>query len=292
MTSELIFTGERFHPDQAGEMWNEHWHRYHFVMPIVSGKKVLDVACGEGYGSALMARVAASVTGVDVAPKAIAHAEVAYGNRPGLKFINASCDALPFDDAQFDVVVSFETIEHIKTQDKFLSEIRRVLKPDGVLVMSSPNKTEYSDVRGYTNEFHVKELYADELANLVSGHFAHTRWWSQRNGFYSLIAPAAGNDSSMSVEVVVVSKAAPQDEYPALPALYFIVTAANDNAALAKLTIGTSAFTDAEEFAMNDYRKIYRELVSLSATHHELRSKYEQLLAERNQLLVDRANGR
>lgn len=289
MSSPLKFTGERFHPDQAGDMWNEHWHRYHFVMPIVTGKRVLDVACGEGYGAALIARVASSVVGVDISGAAIEHARMHYGDKPALEFINASCDDLPFPDAQFDVVVSFETIEHIHNQAAFLSEIRRVLKPDGVLIMSSPNKTEYSDARGYQNEFHVKELYADELANLVLSYFSHTRWWSQRNGFYSLIAPASGNDSSMSVEVVVVSKESPQDEYPALPALYFILTAANDAATLAKLTLGTSAFTDAEEFAMNDYRKIYRELVALSAMHRDLQLSYERLKDERDQLLRDRS---
>ena len=125
MTTELSFTGERFLPNLAGEMWAEHWHRYHFVLPLVSGKKVLDVASGEGYGSALIATKAVEVIGLDVCAEAVAHANDAYADRQNLTFIQGSCAKLPFDDATFDVIVSFETIEHISEQNEFLDEIDR-----------------------------------------------------------------------------------------------------------------------------------------------------------------------
>lgn len=286
MTSALTFTGERFLPDQAGDIWNEHWHRYHFVMPAINNKTVLDVACGEGYGSALMARAAAAVTGVDIAVEAINHAKAEYTQHTNLEFICASCDALPFGDAQFDVVVSFETIEHIATQKAFLAEVKRVLKPDGVLLLSSPNKAEYSDARGYKNEFHVSELYAEELASLLASYFTHARWWSQRNSFYSLIEPlgkAAGD-----LHAIVASKKKPQDPQPPLPALYFIIAAGNNDSVLTRLALGASTFIDAEEFALNDYRKIYRELVKLSALYQDLLTSHEKLRAERDQLLRER----
>ena len=119
MTTELSFTGERFLPDLPGEMWAEHWHRYHFVLPMLTGKNVLDVASGEGYGSALMATTAATVSGVDVSPEAVAHARAAYTTRQNLTFTEGSCAKLPFGDGTFDVVVSFETIEHILEQNEF-----------------------------------------------------------------------------------------------------------------------------------------------------------------------------
>src|SRR5262245_31216724 len=113
MSDELTFTGERFVPGAAGEIWYEHWHRYHFAASLVAGREVLDVACGEGYGSALLARSAAQVTGADIAPAAISHARGRYAGQPNLAFCEADCAALPFADGSFDVVVSFETIEHI-----------------------------------------------------------------------------------------------------------------------------------------------------------------------------------
>ena len=82
----LPFTGERFVPGVQGEIWIEHWHRYHFARRFIAGKRVLDVACGEGYGAALLAREAAQVTGVDIFEPAIDHARRAYGERANLAF--------------------------------------------------------------------------------------------------------------------------------------------------------------------------------------------------------------
>jgi 2-polyprenyl-3-methyl-5-hydroxy-6-metoxy-1,4-benzoquinol methylase len=117
MSGDLPFTGERFIPGLKGEIWMEHWHRYHFAARWAAGQRVLDVACGEGYGSALLARGAAHVTGVDVSAQAIAHARSAYADRANLEFVCASCTALPLADASVDVAVTFETIEHIEGQE-------------------------------------------------------------------------------------------------------------------------------------------------------------------------------
>ena len=110
MSDTLEFTGERFIPGAPGEIWYEHWHRYHFAAPIVAGREVLDIACGAGYGSALLARGAARVTGADISQAAIDHARDRYASVPGLEFRQADCAALPFPDATFDAVVSFETV--------------------------------------------------------------------------------------------------------------------------------------------------------------------------------------
>ena len=132
-------------PDCAGEIWYEHWHRYVVARQLSPSCTVLDVACGEGYGAALVAETAGRVVGVDLSVDAIAHAKSRYGHQENPEFVVASCDKLPFPDASFDLAISFETIEHIETQKEFVSELLRVLRPDGVLVLSSPNKRLYSD---------------------------------------------------------------------------------------------------------------------------------------------------
>ncbi|MBL8520338.1 MAG: class I SAM-dependent methyltransferase [Betaproteobacteria bacterium] len=279
MSTDLPFTGERFVPGDpaaAGEMWTEHWHRYHFVRPWVTGKRVLDVACGEGYGSALMARAAQTVTGVDISSAAIAHARSAYAARGNVEFIESSCTALPFEPAAFDCVVSFETLEHIADQAAFMAEVRRVLKPDGVFIVSTPNKAEYSDRRGFSNPYHVKELYRAEFEALLAQHFAHRRWLSQRNAFVSLIEDEGG---ATVAEALVASKAAPEDAGLRMPALYSLVVAANDATAVARLPFRLSVFTDAEEWAVNDHRKLYRDCQYFAQRERDLMAEVERLRA-------------
>ena len=260
MTSELKFTGERFVPGTAGEIWYEHWHRYHFVAPLVAGREVLDVACGEGYGSALLARRAARVTGGDIAPAAIAHARSRYAGRNNLQFVEADCAALPFPDASFDTVVSFETIEHIAAQDAFLDEVRRVLRPDGFVVLSCPNKAEYADARDHVNEFHVRELYRDEFAALVATRFPHVAWYGQRPGFFSVVWPEHGGAQAEIFEVAETAPDAPSPGH-ARP-LYFLVLAARRGETLAALTPRLSVLADRGEWVYRDYANVTRAFVA------------------------------
>ncbi|MFO1303223.1 MAG: methyltransferase domain-containing protein [Burkholderiales bacterium] len=175
----LRFTGERFVPELNGAIWAEHWHRYCAVAPLAAGRRVLDAACGEGYGSDYLATFARAVTGVDVSAGAVQHARERY-RRANLEFVAASVAALPMADASFDLVVSFETIEHLAQQAEMLAEFRRVLAPDGVLVLSSPNKPVYSANGAFRNEYHVKELTREELADLLRRDFPRQRWYRQR----------------------------------------------------------------------------------------------------------------
>lgn len=184
----MKFTGERYIPTESGEIRHEHMHRYAWVRRIVAGKRVLDIACGEGYGSAMLADSAASVYGVDISSEAIEHAVSAY-QKPNLHFIQGSAAAIPLMDASFDVVVSFETVEHLVQQEDMLAEIARVLVTDGLLIISSPNKLVYSDLAGHHNEFHVKELLWDEFDALLRTQFGQVTYFGQRLAVGSTIVP-------------------------------------------------------------------------------------------------------
>ena len=137
------------------------------------------------------AGVAESVKGVDISEEAVAHARQKY-SKPNLEYSQGSADAVPLGDASVDVVVSFETIEHHDRHAEMMSEVKRVLRPGGVLVISSPDKLNYSDLPNTSNPFHVKELYREEFYALVKGHFANVEMLSQRVVYGSLVAPVRG----------------------------------------------------------------------------------------------------
>ena len=191
----MQFTGERYMPTEAGRIQLEHYHRYATVMELVSGKTVLDVACGEGYGSAMLADAAVHVTGVDISDEAVEHAARSY-QKANLVYRQGSAIALDFADASFDVVVSFETIEHLAEQEDMLREIRRVLRPQGVLVISSPNRPVYSEESGEHNEFHVKELDFGEFDALLKQQFGAIRYLGQRMLMGSVIQLLDGQPSA------------------------------------------------------------------------------------------------
>jgi len=186
--SVLPFTGERFTPECVREIWYEHLHRYAFARALCAGWHVLDAACGEGYGSAVLADTAASVLGVDIADEAVQHAQKRYAGRANLRFQQGDAtrlDHLP--DASFDVVVSFETLEHLTAQEALLAGFARVLREDGLLLISSPDKATYSDASGFRNEFHVRELYREELLDLLRPRFPYVRLYGQKLLFQSAL---------------------------------------------------------------------------------------------------------
>ncbi len=190
----LEASGERFLPEMQGTIALEHVHRYVVAKKLAVGKIVLDVACGEGYGSAILAETATHVYGVDIAVDAIAHAQERY-RRSNLRFLNGACAHIPVADHSVDVVVSFETIEHHSEHEAMLAEIKRVLRTDGLLIMSSPDKREYSERANHANAYHVKELYAEEFQRLVEGHFVHTALLGQRVLYASTILTADRADA-------------------------------------------------------------------------------------------------
>ena len=264
----LTFTGERFLPECAGEMVYEHWHRYLIARQYVKGLRVLDVASGEGYGSHLLAQVAASVVGVDLSADAVAHACARYP-ASNLRYVAASCTRIPEPDASFDVIVSFETIEHITEHEAFLREVDRLLVPCGLFIISSPNRPEYSDRTGYKNEFHVKELDRDELKNLLDRHFPAQRWFAQRAAFHSMVWP---------LDVDATSAVALTDNgergYPA--ELYFLVFCARSADRIGVVESQLSLVTDRELSVYAEWSRTYRENAALHAEIAALKSNLEK----------------
>ena len=194
------FTGERYMPElDEAEISFEHWHRYLWVEASTAGKAVLDVACGEGYGAALLARSAAHVTGIDRDADTIDYARETYA-RSNLDFVRGTAQEIPLAGTHlFDAVVSFETIEHLGEEDQrqFLDEIKRVLKPDGFAVFSTPNQTAYSDVPDYHNPFHIKEFHREEFEALLGQTFGQVRMFGQRLYAGSYVWPLHDKPSSL-----------------------------------------------------------------------------------------------
>jgi ubiquinone/menaquinone biosynthesis C-methylase UbiE len=172
-------SGERLGTSFFDENTVEHLHRYAFACELTKNKSVLDIACGEGYGSNLLALGAREVTGIDAAADVIDKAKRKY-NKSNLKFIQGALEKIPIADCQFEVVVSFETLEHIEAHEVMLEEIKRVLVPGGLLLLSTPEKKYYSDLPGYKNPFHKKELYESQLRALIGGFFSHSQYLYQR----------------------------------------------------------------------------------------------------------------
>jgi len=174
-------TGERMVPEISGgfTFW-EHVYRYAFACRFVAGKRVLDIACGEGYGAAALQKAgAACVVGVDVSEEVCLHARNKYGldARPG------TAEQIPLPDKSVDVVVSFETIEHVPNPVRFLDECVRVLVPGGRLIISTPNKGIYAWPGAAQNPHHCSEMTENEFSFVLCSRFRNTRFYTQHLNF-------------------------------------------------------------------------------------------------------------
>lgn len=167
----MEFTGERLVPEGSDpDLRNEHIARYCFAEPLVAGKRVLDAGCGVGYGAARLALAGGAAVGLDNSAEAVRQACADHQHVP---FVVGDCASMPFPAASFDLVVAFEVIEHLARQSDLLSEAARVLAPEGLLVVSTPNRAYYRAAGEEPNPFHHRELDHGEFRAALFAQFAH-----------------------------------------------------------------------------------------------------------------------
>jgi 2-polyprenyl-3-methyl-5-hydroxy-6-metoxy-1,4-benzoquinol methylase len=171
---------ERFSPSIDDARINyEHLHRFFFVRALAKGKVVLDAGCGEGIGSYIFSEKAKFVFGFDIDEECIRLAKEKY-KRDNLCFLTGSIHEIPFKEGTFDLVVCLEVIEHVEEQEKAIHEMKRVLKKDGMLIISTPNKKIYSDERNYKNPHHKREFYKEEFIEVLKTCFKNLYLFGQR----------------------------------------------------------------------------------------------------------------
>jgi glycosyltransferase involved in cell wall biosynthesis/SAM-dependent methyltransferase len=282
--SGLPFTGERFVPSVTGEIEIEHVHRYLFAVPLVQGLDVLDIASGEGYGSAILAQTARSVVGVDIDPTSVEHAQRTYSGK-SVRFVTGSCESIPADDGSFDVVVSFETIEHVAAQERFLDEVRRVLRPGGIFLCSTPDPTRYR-VGSSPNPFHQRELSRGEFEALIAARFPHHRTLGQKLSSGSVISPL-GDDSTL--EIVSTTNGVDYQRGTLDDRAVYLLSVASDGPVD---RLATSVLTDLRYSVgqVTDLRTRVSELISLKRQLAESREQVDLLRSSLVSLESQRAD--
>ena len=171
---DLEFTGERLIPDKSPPALEaEHRARYEFAKGMVASKRVIDLGCGEGYGSHMLSEVAASVVGLDISSESIEHAKATY-KATNLSFQVGDVTRLPFPEKEFDACVCLEVIEHVENPDDLLREVARILKPDGAFIASTPNGA--VRVSSQPNPFHKKEYTLRQFSAQLRRYFPSRAW--------------------------------------------------------------------------------------------------------------------
>ena len=222
---ELPWTGERVVPDipELEALFQFHWIRYSFAVANMGGKYVLDLGCGAGYGAHLLAMSdpGSCVVGMDIGADAIAYAKSHY-RLPNLRYVVGDVLSPPFPRASFDLIVTFEVLEHLEDAQRSLELSRWMLKPDGVLIVSTPNREVYS--KGHEkpwNPYHVREFSLPEFQALLHAQFSHVQIYGQQHTVGSLIWKN-GSLANTAVHLDLVGN------HPVSQATYLIAVCSSD----------------------------------------------------------------
>lgn len=214
-------TGERMIPafHKGALVYGEHITRYESVVDLLKDKEVLDIASGSGYGSAILAEKAKKIYGVDVDADSVAYARKNY-KKDNVEFIEGSAEAIPLDDNSVDVVVTFETIEHIQDYKKFLDEIKRVLRPDGFAIVSTPNDIEFPE----GNHFHLHEFKQKELDDLLKQYFKNVHFSYQYTWLFAGLMEESKAANNGEIKIKLTNEAAVTKE----KAIYFMAICSDE----------------------------------------------------------------
>lgn len=179
-------SSERQLLESEGRWWGEHVHRYHEAIQLISPThKVLDIACGTGFGTDILSQHTSElVVGGDISEQAIKYCQQEW-KRPNIVFKVLDGTALAFPDQYFDRIVSFETIEHTTKYQQMLAEFYRVLKPGGLLILSTPNAAITSSDGVIGNPFHTQEFHYGELKTILKERFPEVKLFGQYYKRYS-----------------------------------------------------------------------------------------------------------
>jgi GT2 family glycosyltransferase/ubiquinone/menaquinone biosynthesis C-methylase UbiE len=290
----LQFTGERFIPSEivnADEIGIEHLHRYHSIIPFIRNKTVLDIACGEGYGTALIGKYAKNVTGVDKDETCIEWASGHYAaSNNKLNFKQGTVISIPLDNNTIDVAISFETIEHLNEAEQrlFMQEIKRVLKPEGMLIISTTNTEVYSTSQDQASQpqVKVKEFKKEAFRSFLQEYFNYTYHFEQG---YEAVSAITGDELNETKQLQVYNW---NKELRSVNRKYLISLAAGkevaDTAALSSAVIQV----DKDFWGMMDYiRSLQKEQEQLKNTSQELVEEKEDpshLLSQANARLAEK----
>lgn len=242
--------------------------RYRWASRLAAGGRVLDAACGGGWGTAVLAESAAGAVGVDFSPAAIADARRDYGEVAN--FQEGDLRRLPFDAGEFDCVVCFEAIAHVADPEQALDELRRVLRPGGRLLVSTPNR----DVYPGGNPLHLREMTSEDLEGLLAARFANVAMHRQQAYFASLLcgtAMLAQRDPTEQIEAAVrkIPGGPPGSELHAVA----VATDGEPAAAPAWLVIGRDVDYEEQQRLLEEWRdRAVRAEAEALALRKELRA--------------------
>lgn len=262
--AELKDTGERLIPETYKDsvVYGEHISRYLSITDVVKGKTVLDVACGTGYGSQMLSRYATKVIGVDYSEEAINYAKKNYPHN-NLSYLQDDAEKLSsIKDSSMDVVVSMETIEHLHNPEKFVKQVKRILKPRGLFIVSTPNDEEYRE----GNDFHVHEFTLHELRGLIDKYFKTSEYYYQSNA----LAATFFNEKDMKSELSKMMLVEKSIQVDPQKAIYFVAIASNGSGKLPILncsvalaqhwnTKGFIEWSQAQDAELNELRSSLKD---------------------------------
>ncbi|MEO5947350.1 MAG: class I SAM-dependent methyltransferase [Chitinophagaceae bacterium] len=216
------FFGERLVTQITNETMLEHLHRYSIALSYAINKRILDIACGEGYGVNLLSKKAKHVLGIDIDASTIRQAQNKY-TANNIEFRVGSILNIPSEDNSFDVITCFETLEHVEKHEMLIKELKRVLTPEGLLIISTPEKGNNSKSYISKNPYHKKELNKIELNNLLSYYFNYLKFYSQS----SFIASHIEDKSNADFKIIYSGNYEKISTLKELHSDYWIVLASN-----------------------------------------------------------------